>query len=55
MSDNKPTVRMDATPPDGLEGEGFFATKLSSVIGLASFHSGEKERFATGYFCRRRY
>src|SRR5690606_41923243 len=39
MSDNKPTVRMDATPPDGLEGEGFFATKLSSVIGLARSHS----------------
>jgi NADH-quinone oxidoreductase subunit B len=34
MSDNKP-VRMDAPAPEGFEGEGFFATKLSSVIGLA--------------------
>lgn len=35
MSDNKPVIRTDAPAPEGFEGEGFFATKLSSVIGMA--------------------
>ncbi|KAF1857587.1 hypothetical protein Lal_00014596 [Lupinus albus] len=47
MSDNKPVVRMDAPAPEGLEGEGFFATKLSSVIGLARSYSLWPLPFAT--------
>lgn len=47
MSDNKPTVRMDAPAPEGYEGEGFFATKLSSIIGLARSYSLWPLPFAT--------
>ncbi|AZI22232.1 NADH-quinone oxidoreductase subunit B [Chryseobacterium taklimakanense] len=47
MSDNKPVVRMDAQTPEGYEGEGFFATKLSSVIGLARSYSLWPLPFAT--------
>lgn len=47
MSDNKPVVRMDAQAPAGYEGEGFFATKLSSVIGLARSYSLWPLPFAT--------
>jgi NADH-quinone oxidoreductase subunit B len=47
MSDNKPVVRMDAPTPEGFEGEGFFATKLSSVIGLARSYSLWPLPFAT--------
>jgi NADH-quinone oxidoreductase subunit B len=46
MSDNKPVVRMDAPAPEGFEGEGF-ATKLSSVIGLARSYSLWPLPFAT--------
>lgn len=47
MSDNKPVVRMDAPTPEGYQGEGFFATKLSSVIGLARSYSLWPLPFAT--------
>lgn len=47
MSDNKPMIRMDAEPPEGFEGEGFFATKLSSVIGVARKFSLWPLPFAT--------
>ncbi len=47
MSDNKPVVRMDAPAPDGYEGEGFFATKLSSIIGMARSYSLWPLPFAT--------
>lgn len=47
MSDNKPVVRMDAPAPEGYQGEGFFATKLSSVIGLARSYSLWPLPFAT--------
>ena len=47
MSDNKPMIRMDAEPPEGFEGEGFFATKLSSVIGMARKFSLWPLPFAT--------
>jgi hypothetical protein len=39
MSDKKPVIRTDAPAPEGFEGEGFFATKLSSVIGMARKYS----------------
>lgn len=38
---------MDGTPPAGVEGEGFFLTKLSSVIGLARANSLWPLPFAT--------
>ena len=47
MSDNKPVIRMDAEAPEGFEGEGFFATKLSSVIGMARKFSLWPLPFAT--------
>ena len=47
MSDNKPIIRMNAEPPEGFEGEGFFATKLSSVIGMARKFSLWPLPFAT--------
>lgn len=48
MSDNnKPVVKMDAPAPAGYEGEGFFATQLSSVIGLARKYSLWPLPFAT--------
>ena len=40
-------VRMDGPAPEGMEGEGFFVTKLSSVIGLARKHSLWPLPFAT--------
>ena len=39
MSDKKPVIITDAPAPEGYEGEGFFATKLSSVIGMARKYS----------------
>lgn len=47
MSDNTPVVNMNATPPAGMEGEGFFVTQLSSVIGLARKNSLWPLPFAT--------
>ncbi|MFN3019554.1 NADH-quinone oxidoreductase subunit B [Soonwooa sp.] len=47
MSDNKPVVNMNNPAPAGYEGEGFFATKLSSVIGLARSYSLWPLPFAT--------
>ena len=49
MSDNtnKPVIRTDAPAPEGYEGEGFFATKLSSVIGMARKYSLWPLPFAT--------
>lgn len=49
MSDNtnKPVIRTDALAPEGYEGEGFFATKLSSVIGMARKYSLWPLPFAT--------
>lgn len=47
MSDNKPVVNMNNPAPEGFEGEGFFATKLSSVIGMARSYSLWPLPFAT--------
>jgi NADH-quinone oxidoreductase subunit B len=47
MSDKKPIIRTDAPTPEGYEGEGFFATKLSSIIGLARSYSLWPLPFAT--------
>ena len=47
MSDQKPIIRTDAPAPEGFEGEGFFATKLSSVIGMARKFSLWPLPFAT--------
>ena len=47
MSDTKPVVRMDGQAPEGIEGEGFFLTKLSSVIGMARKYSLWPLPFAT--------
>ena len=35
MSDNKPVINTNAPAPPGIEGEGFFAGKLSDIIGMA--------------------
>lgn len=45
--DKKPVIRTDAPAPEGYEGEGFFATKLSSVIGMARKYSLWPLPFAT--------
>ena len=47
MSDNKPVIKTDAPAPPGFEGEGFFATNLSSVIGMARKFSLWPLPFAT--------
>ena len=48
MSENKkPIIRTDAPAPAGFEGEGFFATKLSEIIGLARSYSLWPLPFAT--------
>ena len=47
MSDNKPVIITDAPAPPGFEGEGFFATNLSSVIGMARKFSLWPLPFAT--------
>lgn len=47
MSDNKPTINTNAQPPAGYQGEGFFATKLSDLIGLARSYSLWPLPFAT--------
>lgn len=47
MSDNRPTINTNAPAPEGYEGEGFFATKLSSLIGLARSYSLWPLPFAT--------
>jgi NADH-quinone oxidoreductase subunit B len=35
MSDNKPVINTNAPAPPGVQGEGFFAGKLSDIIGMA--------------------
>lgn len=47
MSDKKPTINTNAPVPEGHEGEGFFATKLSSIIGMARKYSLWPLPFAT--------
>lgn len=47
MSNNKPQINTNAPAPAGHEGEGFFATKLSSIIGMARKHSLWPLPFAT--------
>lgn len=47
MSQNKPIIKTDANPPAGYQGEGFFATKLSDIIGLARSYSLWPLPFAT--------
>jgi NADH-quinone oxidoreductase subunit B len=48
MSDNnKPTIKTDAPAPPGFAGEGFFATQLSSLIGMARSYSLWPLPFAT--------
>lgn len=49
MSDNNKKIITTAEMPEGYEGEGFFVTKLSSVIGLARKYSLWPLLFAT--FC----
>lgn len=47
MSDNKPIIKTDAEAPPGVSGEGFFATNLSSLIGMARANSLWPLPFAT--------
>ncbi|QOR73583.1 NADH-quinone oxidoreductase subunit B [Cruoricaptor ignavus] len=47
MQENKPVINTNAAPPAGYEGEGFFATKLSDLIGLARSYSLWPLPFAT--------
>lgn len=47
MSDKKPIINTNAPSPEGHEGEGFFATKLSSIIGMARKYSLWPLPFAT--------
>lgn len=47
MSDNNKIIKTDATPPPGHSGEGFFATKLDSLIGMARANSLWPLPFAT--------
>ncbi|AFR35751.1 NADH-quinone oxidoreductase subunit B [Riemerella anatipestifer] len=44
---NKPIIKTDAPAPQGYSGEGFFATKLSSLIGMARSYSLWPLPFAT--------
>lgn len=47
MSQAKPVIKTDAAPPAGYQGEGFFATKLSDIIGMARSYSLWPLPFAT--------
>ena len=47
MSDNKNIIKTDAIAPPGHSGEGFFATKLDSLIGMARSNSLWPLPFAT--------
>ncbi len=47
MSDNKPVINTNAPAPPGIEGEGFFAGKLSDIIGMARKFSLWPLPFAT--------
>lgn len=48
MSDTKQITRIEMVPPPaGVEGQGFFATKLDEVIGMARKHSLWPLPFAT--------
>lgn len=47
MIDQKPIINTNAPAPEGYSGEGFFATKLSSVIGMARKYSLWPLPFAT--------
>lgn len=47
MTKNTPTINTNAPAPAGLEGEGFFATQLSSIIGMARSFSLWPLPFAT--------
>ena len=47
MSENTPNINTNAPAPAGLEGEGFFATQLSSLIGMARSYSLWPLPFAT--------
>jgi len=52
MSDNKPVINTNAPAPPGIEGEGFFAGKLSDIIGMARKFSLWPLPFATSYLSR---
>lgn len=47
MSTNNPIIKTDAPAPPGFSGEGFFATKLDSLIGMARSYSLWPLPFAT--------
>ena len=47
MSDNKPVINTNAPAPPGVQGEGFFAGKLSDIIGMARSFSLWPLPFAT--------
>ena len=47
MSDNKPVINTNAPAPPGVQGEGFFAGKLSNIIGMARSFSLWPLPFAT--------
>ncbi|SFH79168.1 NADH-quinone oxidoreductase subunit B [Halpernia frigidisoli] len=47
MSDNNNIIKTDAPAPPGFSGEGFFATKLDSLIGMARANSLWPLPFAT--------
>lgn len=47
MSENTPKINTNAAPPAGFSGEGFFATKLSDLIGMARSYSLWPLPFAT--------
>ncbi len=47
MAENTPTINTNAPAPQGVGGEGFFATKLSDLIGMARSYSLWPLPFAT--------
>ncbi|UBB90412.1 NADH-quinone oxidoreductase subunit B [Candidatus Kaistella beijingensis] len=47
MSENTPKINTNVAPPAGFSGEGFFATKLSDLIGMARSYSLWPLPFAT--------
>ena len=47
MSENTQKINTNAAPPAGFSGEGFFATKLSDLIGMARSYSLWPLPFAT--------
>lgn len=47
MSQTTPTIKTDAKPPAGYSGEGFFATTLNDLIGMARSYSLWPLPFAT--------